>query len=101
MVPTRDWTPPLFLPPFDSGDGHRPREGTGTGEPQQRLRVDASFHQFRSPVWEGRGGVLAGRSGSGMERANAAGSSQFGEFSDRNLVDQRSAVPNSFSTFQI
>ena len=80
MVPTRDWAPPSFpTHPSMTGNHHQPHSGTGTGEPQQRLRVDASFHQLRSPVWEGHGGVLAGRSGSGMERANAAGSSQLGE----------------------
>jgi hypothetical protein len=33
-----------------------------------------------------------------MERANAAGSSEIGKFSDRDRVDQGSAVPNSFTS---
>jgi hypothetical protein len=28
---------------------------TGTGEPQHRLRVDASFHQIWGPFWKGTG----------------------------------------------
>jgi hypothetical protein len=34
-------------------------------------------------LWGRARGVLAGRSASGMERANAAGSSQLGEFSEQ------------------
>src|SRR5690242_1897677 len=42
-----------------------PTRGAGTGEPQQRLRVDASFHQFRSP-FKKRTGVFW-RAGRGPE----------------------------------
>jgi hypothetical protein len=48
----------------------------GTGKPQQRLRVDASFHQFRSPFWEGHGAVFAGRSASGRDGDRAGGDGQ-------------------------
>jgi hypothetical protein len=52
------------------------------------------------PFWKGTG--VFWRAGRGPEwNANAAGSSQLGEFSDGNRVDQGSAVPNSFSTSQI
>jgi hypothetical protein len=51
---------PLFCPPCTM-QSHRPRVEGGTGEPQQRLRVEASFHQFGSPVSEGPGVVLEGR----------------------------------------
>jgi hypothetical protein len=54
-------------------------QGAGTGEPPEALRAEETIHRFRSPFGEGHGGVLAGRSGSGMERANAAGSSQLGQ----------------------
>jgi hypothetical protein len=40
-------------------------KGTGTGEPQQRLRVEEAVRQIWGPFWKGAGGVLAGRSPSG------------------------------------
>jgi hypothetical protein len=62
MVPTRDWAPPSFPTHLSITARSSTTIGTGTGEPQQRLRVDASFHQFRSPFWEEHGAVFAGRS---------------------------------------
>ena len=56
--------PPLFpARHFHEGKRYRPYSGTGTGEPQQRLRVDASFHQLRSPFWEGHGECFGGSVG--------------------------------------
>jgi hypothetical protein len=81
MVPTRDWAPPSFpTHPSMTGNHHQPHSGTGTGEPQQRLRVDASFHQLRSPVWEGHG--VFSRSGQQSTRGNSR---------NRNRVDRGSA----------
>jgi hypothetical protein len=66
MEPTRIGHPLFSYPTFPWRQHHQPRSG-GTGEPQQRLRVDASFHRARSPFWEGHGGVFVDRSPSGME----------------------------------
>jgi hypothetical protein len=44
-------------------------KGTGTGEPQQRLRVEEAVRQIWGPFWKGTGGVLAGRSPSGYPAA--------------------------------
>jgi len=74
---------PLFsYPPFDEGNGHQPRSGPGPAS----LTVatgEETIHLFPSPFWEGHGGVLAGRSGSGMERTNAAVDSHLREFSEQ------------------
>jgi hypothetical protein len=35
-------------------------QGTGTAEPPFELRIDASFHQIRSPFSQGGGLFLAG-----------------------------------------
>src|ERR1700744_1101648 len=75
--PIRDWEPPSFsCPALPSAQRDRPHHGTGTGEPLGALKVEEAVRQFWSPFGEGHGGVLAGRSASGMERTNAAGSSQ-------------------------
>jgi hypothetical protein len=55
-------TPSFPTHPSMTGNGSSTTVGAGTGEPQQRLRVYASFHRFRSPFLERHGGVLAGRS---------------------------------------
>jgi hypothetical protein len=51
-------TPSFPYQPFHDEKviGHAP--GAGTGEPQQRLRVEETIHQFRSPFWKGHGAVL-------------------------------------------
>jgi len=51
----------------------RPHSETGTGEPQERLRVDASFHQFRSPFWEGHGVFWRADGGPAWTRAPRSG----------------------------
>ena len=75
---------PLFFLPRSSmratslatfGDRDRRASTVTTGE--------ETIHLFRSPFWEGHGGVLAGRSGSGMERTNAAVDSHLREFSEQ------------------
>ena len=54
MVPTRDWAPPFSYAPLHGGNviSHA---RAGTGEPQQRLRIDASFHRIWGPFWKGTG----------------------------------------------
>jgi hypothetical protein len=63
MVPIRD-SALLHYPPLRDGKSHRPPSGVGTASPQQRLRVDASFHQFGVPFGKA---VLRHRSASGMK----------------------------------
>jgi hypothetical protein len=41
--------------------------GTGTGEPQQRLRIEETIHRIWGPFWKGTGVFFAGRSASGMD----------------------------------
>ncbi len=48
------------------------RARAGTGEPQQQLLVEETIHRFWGPFSEGHGGVLAGRSASGMDEPDAA-----------------------------
>ena len=66
-VPYQGFGTPSFSRTSYHGNLPATLEGAGTGEPQQRLRVDASFHRLRSPFLERHGGVLAGRSASAMD----------------------------------
>jgi hypothetical protein len=67
-------TPSFFvLPPLYHDGNVIGHARVGTGEPQQRLRVDASFHRNLGPLLEGHGAVLgAGQARDG--RADLAGS---------------------------
>jgi hypothetical protein len=47
-------TPSLFHPASMTAS-HRPHSGTGTGEPQQRLRAEETIHLSGVPFWK-RGG---------------------------------------------
>src|SRR5437763_15695693 len=67
------------------GDRDRRASTVATGE--------ETIHLFRSPFWEGHGGVLAGRSGSGTERTNAAVGSHLVEFSEQER--RRSGISRS------
>src|SRR5271170_232660 len=62
------WPPSFARRARCKATGHRGRDRRASFE----LRCGGSFHRFRSPFGEGHGGVLTGRSGSGMERTNAA-----------------------------
>ena len=53
--------PPLFACPFTRAKSPATLQGAGTAEPPEALRIEASFHQFGSPVSEGPGVVLEGR----------------------------------------
>jgi hypothetical protein len=89
---------PPFSYPFHDGNiiGHTRGPGpaslnSGYGSTHRSINCGV-------PFWKGIGLFLAGRSGSGMERSNAAGSSEIEEFAGGDRVDQGSAVPNSFTS---
>jgi hypothetical protein len=97
MVPYQGLGTPLSYP-FHDGNiiGHTRGPGpaslnSGYGSTHRSINCGV-------PFWKGIGLFLAGRSGSGMERSNAAGSSEIEEFAGRDRVDQGSAVPNSFTS---
>jgi hypothetical protein len=54
--------------------GHAP--GAGTGEPQQRLRVEETIHQIWGPFWKGTGVFWRAGRGPGWTRDTAARGSQ-------------------------
>jgi hypothetical protein len=87
---------PLFPTHLAWPQRHQPRSGTGTGEPQQRLRVDASFHQIWGPFWKGTGVFWRAGGRLGIDqiprRLTALGRSCRGFRRTGNLAGLKSAV---------
>jgi hypothetical protein len=97
MVPTRNWAPL-----FPTHPSMRATSSATLGDRDRRASTAATGRRIvpsnLGPLLEGHGACFLAGQAPGWNEPTRRSAANSGKFSDRNPIDQESAVPNSFST---